>query len=330
MRILIVIPCLNEEAHLPALLDQIGSDPAAHDACIVVADGGSSDRSAEIVRARAASDRRITLLSNARQRQGAGVNLAVAQHGAHADVVVRIDAHADYPNNFVSRLIAAQHAFDADSVTVSMRAVSRKGACFQRAAATAQNSVLGAGGSLHRKEGVRRWVDHGHHALFTSAAFRRAGGYDESFTHNEDAELDTRLTDLGMRILLAGDILIDYFPRATARRLAAQYFQYGRGRARTFLKHRVRLKARQMAPIVVAPAAVLAAFAPVSAWFAAPSAIWLSISLFYGVYLGLRERSFCACASGFAAALMHLAWSCGFIWQVATRGEARAAPPVEA
>ena len=80
----------------------------------------------------------------------------------------------------------------ADSVVVSMNAEGS--ACLQRAAAAAQNSLLGNGGSSHRIRSDGRWVDHGHHALMTTAAFKAVGGYDEAFSHNEDAELDVRLT----------------------------------------------------------------------------------------------------------------------------------------
>lgn len=330
MKLLIVIPCLNEEAHLPGLLRQFAADTASYDARIVVADGGSTDASAEIVREFAAADPRVVLLQNPKRRQAAGVNLAVAQFGGGADLIARIDAHADYPSGFLTRLIEAQAETGADSVTVSMRAVASPGACFQRAAAAAQNSVLGAGGSPHRKGGGRQWVDHGHHALFTAAAFTRAGGYDEEFTHNEDAELDSRLTALGMRILLAADITIDYYPRRSAAALARQYFHYGAGRARTFLKHKAPLKSRQLAPILIAPMAAAAAFAPFSAWMAAPAAAWLGMCLTYGAALGLRERSLCACNAGVAAAIMHAAWSCGFIWRCFARDSASAARVVKA
>ena len=33
-------------------------------------------------------------------------------------------------------------------------------------------------------------------------AFKAIGGYDDTFSHNEDAELDNRLTDAGFRIFL--------------------------------------------------------------------------------------------------------------------------------
>jgi succinoglycan biosynthesis protein ExoA len=311
-RVLVVIPCLDEEAHLPALLAGLVRDPLADRAAIVVVDGGSRDRSAEIVRVAGERDPRIRLLHNPKRVQSAAVNLAAAEHGADADYLVRVDAHAGYPDDYLARLVAACEEWGADGVAVSMRAVARSATCFQIAAAAAQNSVLGAGGSPHRAAGPRRWVDHGHHALFKMAAFRAAGGYDETFTHNEDAELDARLTAAGARILLAADLVIDYYPRATARALARQYFRFGRGRARMLLRHRKVPKLRQLAPLAVAPAAALALLAPV--WLAAalPATLWLLACFGFGAALGLKERRVCATAAGLPAAVAHLAWSAGF------------------
>lgn len=310
MSVLVVIPCLNEAAHLPGLLDRLHADPSA--ARIVIADGGSTDRSAEIARRAAEADPRVVLMHNGGRIQAAGVNLAVAAHGAGTDFFVRVDAHAAYPDNFLARLISAQADTGADSVTVSMRAIAAPGACFQRAAAAAQNSKLGAGGSPHREGGPRVWADHGHHALFRTETFLAAGGYDESFSHNEDAELDVRLKARGAKILLAADIHIGYFPRATPAALARQYFNFGAGRARTALKHATPLKPRQLAPALIVAVIALALLAPVWPWAAAPMAAWLALSLGYGLILGAHANSPCACASGLAAAIMHAAWSAGF------------------
>jgi succinoglycan biosynthesis protein ExoA len=313
-RLLVVIPCLNEEAHLPALLSWLSTrgEPRR----IIIADGGSTDASRRIVEKAAKIDPRVTLIDNPQRLQSAGVNAAVRAFGAEADRFVRIDAHAHYPECFLSTLSDAQAESGADSVTVSMRAVADPDQCFQRAAACAQNSVLGAGGSRHRKGGARQWVDHGHHGLFKTTAFLAAGGYDESFSHNEDAEFDARLAALDGRILLARDVLIDYVPRATAQSLARQYYNFGRGRARTASKHRLPLKARQWAPVLVPTLAVLGLLAaPLAPVAAAPVVAWLGGSLIYGVVLGLRERSLCACAAGWAAIIMHAAWSAGFLRQ---------------
>lgn len=322
--LLVIVPCLNEAAHLPGLIDLLCADPAVKDGRIVVVDGGSSDESADIVRKRAAIDPRVTLLANPKRLQSAAINLALETYGANADLFVRVDAHAGYPQDYLSRLVQAQKESGADSVVVSMCAMSDTRRCFQRAAACAQNSVLGSGGSPHRKGGGRRWVDHGHHALMRVAAFRAAGGYDESFTHNEDAEFDTRLIGKGGKVLLAADILIDYYPRTTARALARQYFMYGRGRARTSAKHKRPLKPRQLAPVLIAPAILAALFAPLSPWFALPASIWLSACVLFGAALGAKERDFCAIGAGIPAAIMHAAWSAGFLreWIAPSRAPA--------
>lgn len=310
--LLVVIPCLNEAEHLPDLLAWLSGDQVPQR--IVVVDGGSHDGSQGIVRDAAQRDPRIVLVDNPRRLQSAAVNLALRLFGADAEMFVRVDAHAAYPEDYLARLIAAQQESGADSVTVAMRATAVPRACFQAATACAQNSVLGAGGSPHRKAGARRWVDHGHHALFKTAAFLGAGGYDESFTHNEDAEFDARLAARGGKILLAADIVLDYFPRTTARALARQYFSYGRGRARNTRKHKLRLKPRQLAPAAVAPIIALGiAGAPFTTWALAPMAAWLALSLGYGAVLGVRERSVCASGAGAAAAVMHAAWSVGFL-----------------
>lgn len=310
---LIVIPCLNEEAHLRSVLDALCADPAARDASIIVADGGSQDASREIVAECARVDPRVLLLHNPKRLQAAGVNLAARAFGEGREFLVRVDAHAAYPADFLTRLMEAQRETGADSVTVSMRARALAHSCFQIATATAQNSRLGAGGSPHRMSGARRWVDHGHHALFKLSAFLAAGGYDETYTHNEDAEFDCRLLAQGGRILLAADIVIDYFPRRDALGLARQYFRYGVGRARTARQHQQQLKPRQWAPACVAPALALAAFAPFWAIAAVPAMLWLGACLGYGLVLGAKEKSICAAFAGGAAAIMHAAWSFGFL-----------------
>ena len=47
------------------------------------------------------------------------------------------------------------------------------------------------------------------------AAFRAVGGYDESFSHNEDAELDYRLRAAGYRIWMTDKTFMVYYPRAS-------------------------------------------------------------------------------------------------------------------
>ena len=307
-----VIPCLNEAEHIAGLIRHLLADPAWRDPLVVVADGGSTDGTAEIVRAIAANDLRVRLLENPLRLQSAAVNLAAARYGRGRRWMVRVDAHAGYPDAYVSNLIEEGRRTGAASVVVAMDTVGHGG--FQSAAAAAQNSVLGAGGSAHRNGHRSGWVDHGHHALFDLEHFFAVGGYDESFRANEDAEFDVRLGRSGARIWLSDAVRVIYYPRATARGLFRQYLQYGRGRARTLLRHRLKPKLRQMLPVAVAPAALLAPFGLLQPALAWPAAAWIGGCLGVGALLGVRAKSRAAIASGVAAAIMHLAWSIGF-WQ---------------
>lgn len=318
---LVVIPCLNEAAHLDGVIASLLSDPAA--GLIVVADGGSTDGSRQIVERLAGRHAQVRLLDNPQRLQSAGVNLAVEVFGADHPWIVRVDAHADYPHQYVSRLIAKAQETGADSVVTPMLSVGQT--CFQRAAAAAQNSPLGTGGAAHRSAGAGGFVDHGHHALFRREAFQAVGGYDETFSHNEDAELDVRLNASGARIWLAGDLPIGYHPRRTPGALFRQYINHGAGRARTVRKHATKLKVRQMLPLAIAPAALLALISPWIWPAGLPAAIWASGSLAYGVVLGVKQRDPCALAAGVAAMLAHLGWSIGF-WRQTLVG-ARAAEP---
>lgn len=314
MSLLIVVPVLNEADHLAATVTRLLADPAARDAVLAIPDSGSTDGSLELAARLAASDPRIRLVDNVGGRQGAGVNRAVATYGDAAEVVLRADAHCGYPADFVSRVVEAMAQRRADgvvSVVVPMDTVGIT--TVQRAAAAAQNSVLGNGGSAHRTAGSSGYVDHGHHAAMVVSAFREVGGYDEAMVSNEDAELDARLTAAGGRIWLAGDATITYYPRASFPALARQYRSYGLGRAQNVLKHRTRPKLRQLAPAVVTAANVAALVTALRY----PKALALPVAYAgactaLGAAEALRAGDPAVALAGPAAMVQHHAWGAGF------------------
>ena len=319
--VLIVVPTLNEAAHIGDVIDDLVPFlqrrlTAGAPTRLVVADGGSVDGTEDIVQARieALPAFDIHLLPNPGRLQSAALNLAVATHGTAMGWLVRLDAHARYPSNYIDTLLDDAIAHGADSVVVPMNAVGDT--ALQRMIALTQNTRLGNGGSAHRIGGEGRFVDHGHHALMRLDAFRTVGGYDTAFSHNEDAELDLRLAKAGGRIWLTAQTELDYIPRASLGALARQYFNFGRGRARTVLKHRQKPRLRQIAMIGVAPAVAMTALAPVLALFAAPALIWLAACLLAALVLALSQQKIPALLSGVIAAVMHLAWSAGFWRQV--------------
>ena len=103
-----------------------------------------------------------------------------------------------------------------------------------------------------------------------------------------------------------------YYPRSTARTLFRQYFGYGRGRAKNFLKHRAMPSIRQMLPLAVVPVAVGALLAIVSWAAVIPFGVWAIACLGYGVWMAVGEKNPYGPLAAVSAMVMHFAWSAGF------------------
>lgn len=316
---LIIIPCLNEEAHLPRLLAFLMSD-APPGSLVVVADGGSTDGTIACAQDFVKRYDNVRLLDNPRRLQSAGVNAAVQQFGSDYKWIIRMDAHLTYPSGYVAGLVATGEIMGVASVVVPMSTQAETSSYFQHALAAVQNTKLGTGGSAHRGATTGRFIDHGHHALFNANAFAKIGGYDEEFSHNEDAEFDIRLRRHGGKIWLEPDLKIVYHPRRALLPLFKQYLSYGAGRARTVQRHRSRLKLRQAAPLAVLPSVGLAAsgvvlaplVGPLALLAVVPTASWAFVASAYGLVLMVGRGDLRLALIGPLAMVMHLAWSCGF------------------
>ena len=315
-RPLIVIPTLNEERHIGSLLAQLQQEATALGGAIVVADGGSSDRTVAIAKGFAAENRGVSVIHNPWRIQSSAMNLAVERFGTGFDYVIRIDAHGGYPLDYCAALMAEAEARGADAVVVPMTTIGT--GLFQRAVAAAQNSLVGTGGSSHRTGRGGKWVEHGHHALMRIDAYRQVGGYDEEFRFNEDAELDYRLGQAGRRIWLTDATEMTYYPRATPAALFRQYMGYGSGRARNILKHRAVPRVRQVLPLAIAPAVALGALGFLHWAMLLPLIGWSALCLSMGTLATRRpEQAYGLPVSrgplvGLAAMIMHFAWSAGF------------------
>ena len=316
--ILVVIPTLNEAHGIADVVDSLCADlPPGVDTTVVVADGGSTDGTVARVRDLMSTRPRLCLLHNPKRIQSAAVNLAARKLGRDAQVLIRCDAHASYPPGFVRRLLETLERSGADAVVVPMD--STGSTCLQRAVAWVSDTRLGSGGSAHRGGTRSGFVDHGHHAAFRMASFRRAGGYDETFTHNEDAELDCRQRALGGRIYLDAGIRLSYRPRATLASLARQYFQYGQGRSRTVRRHPGSMRARQLAlPLHLAVSLLSLALAVWWPLLLAWPLAYLLVLVLTSVSIAWRQRSACGLLAGVAAGTMHMSWALGFYSGLAT------------
>lgn len=314
--VLVVIPVLNEASHIEACIRSLMTgDTRLRDARFVVADGGSKDTTREIVEGLRSEFPNLELLANPKKLQSAAINIAAREAGDGQRILVRCDAHAIYPANYVMMVADSLGQRGIASVVVPMDAVGKS--CFQKANAWIVDTPLGSGGSAHRGGRKSMFVDHGHHAGFDLKTFLQIGGYDETFSHNEDAEFDTRLRKAGGQIYLDADIRLVYLPRATVPSLARQYFNYGKGRARTLMKHGEHPKLRQLIP----PATLVAcltgfALAPLNPLALIIPGGYLAALVLASIAVAVKHKSLCGLMAGLASATMHMSWSAGFFRQM--------------
>lgn len=318
--VLVAIPVLNEASHIETCLrDLLAGDDRLSDVLFVVADGGSTDGTPDLVRAMMKNHPNLHLVDNPARLQSAAVNLVARRFSDGRSVLVRCDAHALYPPGYVTLVADSLVRHGVESVVTPMDAVGQT--CFQKANALIVDTPLGSGGSAHRGGRRSGFVDTGHHAGFRLSSFLAVGGYDETFSHNEDAELDRRLRAASGRIFLDAEIRLQYFPRASAMALARQYYNYGRGRARTLLKHRDIPRARQMIPpAVLFICCVSLAISPLWGWSLAAPVGYLAALTCASVWGAAKLGSPCGLFAGPASGIMHMAWAAGFFRQAAFLG----------
>jgi succinoglycan biosynthesis protein ExoA len=314
--VLVAIPVLNEAAHIETCIRSLmDGDERISGALFAVVDGGSTDGTQKIVYRLMGEFQNLRLLDNPRKLQSAAVNLAARELGADRRVLVRCDAHAIYPRNYVMDAADSLVSHGVASVATPMDAVGDT--CFQRANAFIVDTPLGSGGSAHRGGKVSQFVDHGHHAAFDLKVFLHLGGYDETFSHNEDGEYDRRLGKAGGRVFLDANVRIAYSPRETVAKLAKQYFNYGKGRARNLAKHGDTPKPRQMIPqatlvacllgLLIAPVAPIALIIPGG---------YIAALVLASIWAAVKMKSPCGLLAGLASATMHMSWAAGFFRQV--------------
>lgn len=247
-----IVPCRNERAHIEAFWACIARQrlPEGWSLEVVVADGRSDDGTAEWLRERAASDARLLVIDNPGRIVSTGLNRALA--ASRGDVIVRMDVHTTYADDYIARCLEALAATGADNVGGPWRAEGRTP--MQRAIAAAFQSRWLAGGARSRQLDHDGWVDTVYLGCWPRATFERYGGFDEQLVRNQDDEHNLRIVRGGGRVWQSSAIRSAYRPRQSLGALARQYLQYGYWKPFVMRKHRQPAALRQLVP----PAFVLA------------------------------------------------------------------------
>ena len=304
----VILPVLNEEAHLNDAVHSILSQDYQGKIEVILAVGPSRDRTQEIAQSISDRDSRVVLVDNPTGRTAAGLNLALNK--SQSPVVVRVDGHAQIPNDYLRLIVEILNETGAVNVGGVMAAVGTTS--FERAVAGAMRSPLGVGASRFHTGGKAGVVDTVYLGAFRREALVAIGGFDERFTRAQDWELNFRLREKGGIVYFDPRLHVTYRPRSTVTALAKQYFEYGRWRRVVSRRHSGTINYRYLAP----PFALIGFLSSVIAGFFLPilffpAAIYLLFLLLASARIASSIREYVLLLA--VIPTMHFAWGAGFI-----------------
>ena len=311
----VVIPVLNEEKHLEHAVSAVLAQDWTGPLEVILALGPSSDRTDEIARALTQADPRVRTVPNPSGKTPSALNAAIAI--SSFSIIVRVDGHAELPNDYISVAVETLERTGADNVGGIMAAVGRTP--FERAVACAMRSPLGVGAASFHTGGSEGPAPTVYLGAFRRSALDRVGGYDETFVRAQDWEMNHRIRSTGGLIWFNPALEVTYRPRPNVRRLARQYFEYGRWRREVMRRHPETARGlgavRYFAPpllIVGLIAGVALVLSGVPLGMLAPAG-YLALILAGSLIAGRSLRPAALLWLPVALMTMHISWGFGFL-----------------
>lgn len=241
------IPALNEEDHIDQVISNFLENGYPNLKEILVADGGSKDKTVELVEKWSEKDSRVRLLFNENKFQSFALNLMIKE--AHGEVFIRADAHCDYGDDYIKKCVEHLTKEGIKNAGGAARFLAHN--LVQAGTAIAIQSVIGNGGAKHYNPTYEGYADTVPMGCFWTEDLEKLNGFKESNHTNEDAEINYRIQkELKGKIYISPDIKLWYYPRKTLTSLFKQYFRYGRGRFLTGIMHEGRIPFRSKAPFI--------------------------------------------------------------------------------
>lgn len=223
----VIMPIYNEEKYIGKCINSIlEQDYPKEDMELLLVDGMSSDRTRELIQPYLRQYPWIHLLDNPQRIAPCAMNVGIK--AAQGDVIMRLDAHAEFPSNYFSRLTKALDELDADNVGGVCFTLPASETMVSKAIASVLSSKFGMGNSSFRVGTNRvRMVDTVPFGCWHRELFERIGGFDEELIRNQDDEFNGRTIKNGGRIYLLPDIEIKYFARDKIAKVSKMFYQYG-------------------------------------------------------------------------------------------------------
>ncbi len=226
----IIVPVRNEKDFISNLINSILEQDYDKELLeVFLIDGLSTDGTSELIQNYTQKYKFIKHLTNLQKTVPFALNLGIKQ--AKGDIIIRLDAHAKYPKNYISTLVNYLNKLNADNVGASAETITASNTLKARSIAIAMSTKFGVGNAsfrLNKSTSIKFIeVDTVPFGCYRRDVFDRIGLFDEELTRNQDNEFNERLKKAGGRIYLIPSVKIKYYARENYTKLFKMFYQYG-------------------------------------------------------------------------------------------------------
>jgi glycosyltransferase involved in cell wall biosynthesis len=222
----VIIPCRNEEKFIEKCLDSVlAQDYPKENLEIFVVDGASEDETKRVVEGYSKDHSFIKILDNPKKYTPFGLNIGIK--ASKGDIVIRMDAHAGYENNYISKCIEYLEKYKADNVGGVIKTLPANNTLVAKAIAAVLSSRFGAASSFRIGSKEPKWVDTVFGGCYKREVFNKIGYFNERMIRSQDIEFNKRLLSAGGKIILAPEIIATYYPQSTLTGFLLHNFEDG-------------------------------------------------------------------------------------------------------
>ena len=274
-KISFIIVAYNAAGSIGALLEDLLAQTVAHEQIqALLVDSASTDATRQIMLDFAKdAPFEVKVLDNPKRWLASGINVALAQ--ATGDAIIRLDAHARIPHDFLENNLRALAL--GEDIVGGCVAGGKPNTAWESVLRTVDTSRFCGGAAPFRNGGEARYVDTLAYALYRREVYDKVGLYDERLRRTEDNDMHYRMRKAGYRFYFSPEIISYHAARSTMRGQLKQKWGNGYWIGRT-----MRIQPRCFAPRHLVPAAFVIAL--VCFLLLAPLCVW-PLRLLLGAYL---------------------------------------------
>jgi glycosyltransferase involved in cell wall biosynthesis len=297
MKVSVIIPCLNEEANINACVNTLINQTYPLDKYeIIVVDGGSIDRTLELVKEIEKSYPNVRLIVELKKGTAAGRNAGVV--ASQFDHVAFIDADCESPSNWLAILVKNyQEAKKHDKMIIAVGGTNippKKTTNFVHAVGIALDSFPGSFSSVQGrrfKKSVYIQSLSTLNVLYDKQKIIEIGYFDETLgSEAEDADINFRLTTSGYRLYFIPDSFVWHKMRPTPESWLKNMLRYGKGRARLLKRYPVMWAVSYVLPLLFIMTMFSIFLIPFSKIFIL-SLLYFPAIFFYSLLQCIKKRS---------------------------------------